>query len=46
MNPFVILAIVQSNYLTHVCTFHHFQNPQIRDWVLERIEHCTLHRKS
>ena len=53
MNPFEILANFQSDYLTYVRIFQHFQNPEIRDWVLERIEHgrllwkmSTEHRKS
>ena len=46
MNPFDTLANAQSDYLTYVRTFQHFQNPEIRDRVLERTEHSTLHRKS
>jgi hypothetical protein len=42
MNLFDILANVQSGYLTYVRTFHHFQNPEIHDWVLESSKHGTL----
>jgi len=42
LNPFQVLDAVQQDYLTYVRTFQHFQNPEIRDWVLERIEHGTL----
>jgi len=42
MNPFEILGNVQGDYLTYVRTFQRFQNPQIRDWVMDRIEHGTL----
>jgi len=42
MNPFEILRSVQQDYLTYVRTFQRFQNPQIRDWVLERVENGTL----
>ncbi len=42
MNPFDILANVQADYLTYVRTFQRFQNPTIRDWVMDRIEHGTL----
>ena len=37
MNPFETLQSVQQDYLTYVRTFQRFQNPQIRDWVLERV---------
>ena len=42
MNPFRVLDLVQHDYLTHVRTFQHFQNPEIRDRVLEHIEQGTL----
>ena len=42
MNPFTILSAVQQDYLTYVQTFQRFQNPQIRDWVLERVRSGTL----
>jgi len=42
MNPFEILEAVQQDYLTYVRTFQCFQNPQIRDWVLERVQSGTL----
>ncbi len=42
MNPFDTLANVQADYLTYVRTFQRFQNPEIRDWVMDRIEHGTL----
>jgi very-short-patch-repair endonuclease len=42
MNPFAVLDSVQSEYLTYVRTFQRFQNPQIRDWVMERVERGTL----
>ena len=42
MNPFTILSAVQQDYLTYVRTFQRFQNPEIRDWVLERVQSGTL----
>jgi ATP-dependent helicase YprA (DUF1998 family) len=42
MNPFNILESVQADYLTYVRTFQQFQNPEIRDWVLERVQSGTL----
>jgi ATP-dependent helicase YprA (DUF1998 family) len=42
MNPFDVLSTVQQDYLTYVRTFQQFQNPEIRDWVLERVESGTL----
>ena len=42
MNPFTILSAVQADYLTYVSTFQRFQNPEIRDWVLERVQSGTL----
>jgi hypothetical protein len=42
VNPFTILSAVQRDYLTYVQTFQQFQNPQIRDWVLERVRSGTL----
>jgi hypothetical protein len=42
LNPFEILAAVQRDYLTYVQTFQRFQNPEIRDWVLERVQSGTL----
>jgi hypothetical protein len=41
-DPFATLQDVQRQYLTYVRTFQRFQNPEIRDWVMERIEHGTL----
>jgi len=42
MNPFTVLEHVQSEYRTYVQTFQRFQNPAIRDWVMERIQNGTL----
>jgi len=42
MNPFDVLARVQEEYRTYVQTFQQFQNPVIRDWVMERIQNGTL----
>jgi hypothetical protein len=42
LNPFSVLSVVQSDYLTYVQTFQRFQNPEIRDWVLERVQNGTL----
>jgi hypothetical protein len=42
MNPFTILSAVQQDYLTYVRTFQRFQNPEIRDWVAERVLQDTL----
>ena len=42
LNPFAVLKNVQSDYVTYVRTFQRFQNPQIREWVMDRIEHGTL----
>jgi hypothetical protein len=42
MNPFTALSQIQQAYLTYVRTFQRFQNPEIHDWVMERIEHGTL----
>jgi len=42
VNPFEILAAVQRDYLTYVQTFQRFQNPEIREWVLERVQSGTL----
>ena len=42
MNPFEILEAVQQDYLTYVRTFQRFQNPEIRDWVLEQVQSGTL----
>jgi hypothetical protein len=42
LNPFSILSAVQRDYLTYVSTFQRFQNPEIRGWVLERVESGTL----
>ena len=42
LDPFQILSAVQQDYLTYVRTFQRFQNPQIRDWVLERVQNGTL----
>jgi len=42
LNPFAVLDRVQRQYLTYVRTFQRFQNPEIRDWVLERVQNGTL----
>ena len=42
MNPFDILSSVQQNYLTYVQTFQHFQNPETRGWVMERVHSGRL----
>lgn len=42
LNPFDVLDNVQADYLTYVRTFQRFQNPRIRDWVMDRIQHGTL----
>lgn len=42
INPFAILAQVQEEYRTYVQTFQQFQNPIIREWVMERIQNGTL----
>lgn len=42
LNPFITLEQVQSDYLTYVQTFQRFQNPQIREWVMERVRNGTL----
>jgi superfamily II DNA or RNA helicase len=42
LDPFEILEEVQQQYLTYVRTFQQFQNPEIRDWVLERVHRGTL----
>jgi len=42
MNPFSILSAVQQDHLTHVRTFQRFQNPEIRNWALERVYSSTL----
>lgn len=42
LNPFEVLSAVQQDYLTYVRTFQRFQNPEIRDWVLERVQSGTL----
>jgi hypothetical protein len=39
LDPFSILSAVQHNYLTYVQTF---QRPEIRDWVMERVQSGTL----
>jgi hypothetical protein len=41
-DPFRLLEVVQQDYLTYVRTFQQFQNPEIRDWVLERVQSGTL----
>ena len=43
MNPFAILSAVQQDYLTYVRIFQRFQNPEIRDWILERVHSGTSH---
>ena len=40
--PFEILSAAQRDYLTYVRTSQRFQNPEIRDWVLERVQSGTL----
>jgi len=42
LDPFQVLDAVQCDYLTYVRTFQRFQNPEIRDWVLERVQSGTL----
>ena len=42
MNPFHVLSDVQDAYRTYVRTFQEFQNPQIDEWVGERIDDGTL----
>ena len=42
MNPFEVLHQVQQDYLGYVQTFQQFQNPVIRDWVLDRIKNGAL----
>lgn len=42
IDPFEVLEQVQQQYLTYVQTFQRFQNPEIRDWVLERVQNGTL----
>lgn len=42
MNPFEVLAEVQSEYLKYVHTFQKFKNPAIQDWVAERLKAGTL----
>ena len=42
MNPFHALADVQDAYQRYVRTFQQFRNPQIGDWVSERIQQGTL----
>ena len=39
MNPFDILEHVQKDYLTYVRTFQRFQNPRIRHWIADPVEH-------
>lgn len=42
MNPFQVLRRVQEDYKAYVQTFQQIQNPDIREWVLQRIENGTL----
>ena len=42
MNPFHVLADVQDAYRRYVHTFQQFRNPQIQDWVQERVDRGTL----
>ena len=42
MNPFHVLSDVQDAYRTYVHTFQQFRNPQIEEWVGERINEGTL----
>ncbi|PQJ33609.1 hypothetical protein BSZ35_02445 [Salinibacter sp. 10B] len=42
MNPFHVLSDVQDAYRTYVHTFQQFRNPQIEEWVGERIDEGTL----
>jgi len=37
MNPFHALAGVQDAYQRYVQTFQQFRNPQIGEWVSERV---------
>jgi len=39
INPFETLENVQQNYLTYVRTFQRFQNPRIRHWIADFVEH-------
>ena len=42
MNPFDVLRQVQNDYHDYVQTFQQFLNPEIKDWVLEKIESGVL----
>ena len=42
MNPFAVLRQVQEDYKGYVQTFQQFQNPEIRQWILEKIENGAL----
>jgi superfamily II DNA or RNA helicase/very-short-patch-repair endonuclease len=42
LDPFDILRQVQNDYLSYVRTFQRFQNPEIHEWVLERVENGSL----
>ncbi|MGC9346933.1 MAG: DEAD/DEAH box helicase [Anaerolineae bacterium] len=42
VDPFKILEHVRADYRTYVETFQRFQDPAIRDWVMERIQNGTL----
>ena len=42
MNPFHVLSDVQDAYQTYVRTFQQFSNPEIDDWVTDRIDEGTL----
>ncbi|MCS3830719.1 superfamily II DNA or RNA helicase/ribosomal protein S27AE/uncharacterized protein (DUF983 family) [Salinibacter ruber] len=42
MNPFHVFSDVQDAYQTYVRTFQQFSNPQIEEWVEERIDEGTL----
>jgi len=42
MNPLTALQAIQDAYLTYVRTFQKFQNPAIREWVLEQVHKGRL----
>lgn len=42
MDPFKVLSLIQQDYLSYVRTFQRFQNPEIRSWVLDKIENGSL----
>lgn len=38
VDPFAVLRQVQADYKAYVETFQQFQNPEIRQWILDKIE--------